>query len=399
MKRILLFLLSFPFLYSCAQEVVREKIPFTITPQRRLMSVPVSIHGVKGNLLFDTGGTGFLSLDTTYAENIEPFDSVEVQWEGLVGGGYSGFKTSSINNYKGLLNVYIGSHRFEKMYFSVGDFRKIFELSEFDGSFGIPRRDSTSVWQLNFEENYISIIPADSFYVDKSFLSFPLIWDKDGNVHIDLPLEICMSHGKVIKSNGRFLIDTGSIADVTYIGDIDEVKALNVDKDSAYWLYNRHFWDATIKVCDKVGLDFSRVYIYDLPVNMSHRRILGLNFFKRFNVYFDIKNEKLYLQPINKKFERITQGKKPWHQADNRISGKHVFIENIGDYKDNEAIKAGFKVDDEVLSINGIKNISCLSPEQEKKLLSDNIWNYVIKRKGKILHLKLNRHLENQIDD
>ncbi len=37
--------------------------------------------------------------------------------------------------------------------------------------------------------------------------------------------------------------------------------------------------------------------------------------------------------------------------------------------------------------------------EQTEKLWSEEVWNYVVRRNGKILHLKLNRHLENQIDD
>ncbi len=362
------------------------------------MSVPVSVHGVKANMLFDTGG-GLLDIDTTFARKIAPYDSIEKQGEIFVSSGFASGAKSLVNIYKGLLNMKIGSYEYKAKYFCVGDFKKTLEIPEFDGSFNLPINDSVNVWQLNFEENYISIVSADSFHVDENFLTLPLMWDKDGQIHTELPLEICTTQGRVIKSNGRFLIDTGSIAEVTYIGDIDEVKALNVDKDSAYWLYNRHFWDATIKVCGKVELDLSRVYIYHLPVRMSHKRIIGLNFLKRFNVYFDMKNEKIYLQPINKKFERISQGLKTRATVSFDYRGDKTFIGYIADYKDNEAIKAGFKVGDEVLSINGIKNIANLSMEQTEKLWSEEVWNYVVRRNGKILHLKLNRHLENQIDD
>ncbi|WP_289193991.1 hypothetical protein [Xylanibacter caecicola] len=112
-----------------------------------------------------------------------------------------------------------------------------------------------------------------------------------------------------------------------------------------------------------------------------------------------MKNEKIYLQPINKKFERISQGLKTRATVSFDYRGDKTFIGYIADYKDNEAIKAGFKVGDEVLSINGIKNIANLSMEQTEKLWSEEVWNYVVRRNGKILHLKLNRHLENQIDD
>lgn len=400
MKKFVYFLFTITFLCGCAQDFQTEKIPFTFTPQRRLMSVPVSIQGVKGNLLFDTGSGPFLALDTTYAKRIEPFDSIERQGEGLTSGGFADFNSKDEKCYQGLLEVYIGSHRFEERHFSVADYRKIFEISEFDGMFAlpVPSRDSLSVWQLNFEDNYISFINADSFKVEDNYLELPLIWDESKKIHTELPLEIYTKQGKVIKEKQRFLIDTGSIADVMFIKDTDEAKALDEYKDHAYWLYNRHFWDAKIEVCDKVELDSARVYVYNLPVVMPYKRIIDLNFLKHFNVYFDLKNEKMYLQPISK-FERITQGKKAWGKLYLENRGNKTFIGSIAEYKNNDAIKNGFRVGDEVLSINGIKDIANISLEQLEKLRKEEVWNYVVKRGDKILHLKLNRNLENQIDD
>lgn len=240
--------------------------------------------------------------------------------------------------------------------------------------------------------------PADEFHLESKFLSLPLKWDKNGLIYTNFPLEITIKGGKKIRTNNDYLIDTGSISDFTFMKDTKEAKELCEYNDSAYWLWNRHFWEAKVTVCDDVRLDSARTYVYDLNARTKYKRIIGLNFLKLFKVYFDLKNERMYVQPINK-FGRITQGKKPWHQVENKIKGEKVVITRIGDYKENDAIKAGFKEGDEVISINGIKNISSLSPEQEKKLLSDNVWNYVVKRKDKILHLKLNRHLDNQIDD
>ncbi len=397
MNKLLLSLFAVYCLCSCAQEFQSEKIPFSFAPARRLISLPVSIQGIKANMLFDTGG-GTFSIDTTFAVKIAPYDSGTQHFEMHTGGGFSTGKISLVNIYKGLLNIKIGSHSYTEKYFSVGDYKKILDIKEFDGIFSLPNGDSLNIWKIDFEENYMSIFPADSFQVEEDFLMYPLKWDNAGKISASIPMEIRTGQGKTIRTSREFMIDTGSIADVTFLNGADEIKSLDEDKDSAYWLYNRHFWDATIKVNDRIELDSSKVYVYHLPTKMDYQGIIGLNFLKHFNVYFDMKNEKMYLQPTSK-FERITQGKKPWHQADNRTKGKKTFIENIGDYKDNEAIKAGFKVGDEVISINGISNISSLSPEQEKRLLDANIWNYVIRRKGKILHLKLNRHLDNQIDD
>ena len=392
----ILFLLSL-FVYGCAQECMTEKVPFTFTPQRRLISVPMSIQGIQGNMLFDTGGGPF-DIDTTFAQKIAPYDSITRHGEILVCGGFETGDTAVVNMYEGILNIKIGNHECKTEYFSVGNFKKTLNIPEFDGVFNLPLNDSINLWNLNFEENYISIFPADEFHLDGKFLSLPMKRDKNGLIYTKFPLEIMIKGGKKIRTDHDYLIDTGSIADFTFMKDTKEANELCEYNDSAYWLWNRHFWDAKMTVCDDVKLDSARTYVYDLNPRAKYKRIIGLNFLKRFNVYFDLKNEKMYLQPISW-FERITQGKKPWHQVENKIKMKKVFIERIGDYKNNEAIKAGFKVGDEVISINGIKNISSLSPEQERKLLLDNVWNYVVKRKDKILHLKLNRHLENQIDD
>ena len=123
-----------------------------------------------------------------------------------------------------------------------------------------------------------------------------------------------------------------------------------------------------------------------------------MNFFKRFNVFFDMKNRLLYLKPIKKKFERIKWLKRPWGKFSSSLKNGKDIIDCIYDYKDNPAIKAGFQVGDEIISINGKLN-SEYSEEDWEKLSEEEIWNYVIKRDGKLLNLTLHRHLDKQIED
>ena len=152
-------------------------------------------------------------------------------------------------------------------------------------------------------------------------------------------------------------------------------------------------------VCNRVKLDFTRVYVSNLLNTKVFKRILGLNFLKRFNVFFDLKNNQLYLKPI-KKFERIIRGKQPWGTFDAVWKDDKLIINYICDYKKNPAIKAGFCVGDEVISINGIKFDSEYSGEEDgEKLAQAEIWNHVIRRDGKLLNLTLHRNLDNQIED
>lgn len=398
MKRHLTIFLFALFLFCCAQEP-KEKIPFSFTPKRRLMSVPVRIQGVEGNMLFDTGCGISLSLDTSYAKRIEPFDSVTRHIEGTTKGGYATGKTTIVDYYTGVLKVGIGSHTFDKKEFSVGNYREIFNLPEFDGIIGLTNIDSLHVWEINFEENYIHISQADSFKIETDYIELPLRWDEKGKIFTILPIKIFSSLGIMLSSSCEFMIDTGSISDVTFIQGTEEAKSLDLYKDAAQWLWNRHFWEVNMTICNKVSFDAARVYVYDgKPNETSLKRVLGLNFFKRFNTFFDLKNDKLYLKPI-KEFNRITQGKKPWFQLSNKIQGGKVIIDYIANYKDNEAIKTGFRIGDEIISINGIKNIQNLSQEQESQLLSEEVWDYVVKRDGNIFRLSLHRHLDKLIDD
>ena len=396
MRKLFLCCFAIAFLCSCAQEVQKEKIPFTFTPERKLMSVPVTIQGVQGNLLFDTG-TYVLGLDTTFAAKIAPYDSIRQQRKAYFGSDYAIEYKSLGNSYEGLLNVEIGSRSLGVEKFRVGDFRELLQIPEFDGLMGIPDSDSLNVWEVNFEENYISIIPSDSFHIDEDFLTLPLRLDEYGFTFTTLPVAIRTKQGVEVKSEEEYLIDTGSYTDILFLNNTEEAKKLNTKNDSAYWLHDYHFWEGEINVCGRVKLDSARVYVYDFPLSNS-KRSLGMNFFKRFNVFFDMKNRLLYLKPIKKKFERIKWLKRPWGKfSSSQKNGKDI-IDRICDYKDNPAIKAGFQIGDEIISINGKLN-SEYSEEDWEKLSKEEIWNYVIKRDGKLLNLILHRNLDKQIED
>ena len=398
MRRLFLCCFAIAFLCSCAQEVQKEKIPFTFTPERKLMSVPVTIQGVQGNLLFDTG-VYFLGLDTTFAAKIAPYDSIRHHRKAYSGSDYAPEKKSLTNVYEGLLKVEIGSHNFDVEKFRVGDFHDFLQIPEFDGIFGLKDFDSRYVWEVNFEENYISIIPADSFQIDEKILTLPLRLDEYGFTFTTLPVTIRTKQGVEVKSEEEYLIDTGSYTDILFLNDTEEAKKLNTQNDSAYWLHDYHFWEGEINVCGRVKLDSARVYVYDFPLSNS-KRSLGMNFFKRFNVFFDMKNRQLYLKPIKKKFERIKFMKRGWGDFSLKRVGKYdVAIDRICDYKDNPAIKAGFQVGDKILTINGIDIHSNSFIEDEDALMPAKTWKCHIYRNGKFLNLTLHRNLERQIED
>lgn len=397
MKNYLFIYLFILLCDSCAQEV-KGIIPFSFTPERRLISVPLTIKGIDGNFLFDTGSGIVLAIDTLYAKKIEPFDNVCLQRPVWDSGAFASFSDFKINYYQGLLNVKIGNHSFEQEHFSVGNYRKELDIAEFDGVFSLPNRDSVNVWEVNFQENYITIIPYDDFQMDSQLIKLPLKWDNRGMISTSFPISIQQRKGESLQCSNDYLIDTGSISDITFMPDTKEAIILNEHKDSAFWLWNRHFWEASLNVCDKDQLDSARVYVYDLPSKTPYKRIIGLNFLKRFIVFFDLKNNYIYLKPIHQ-FERLYQGLKPWGKYTESIRNNRVVIDYIADYNDNPAKIAGLQVGDEIISINGLDITPDHYREQEREILSDEIWNIVVRRKGKLLNLTLHRHLEKEIKD
>ena len=397
MRKLFLCCFAIAFLCSCAQDVQKEKIPFTFTPERKLMSVPMTIQGVTGNFLFDTGAY-FLGLDTTFAAKIAPYDSIRLHRQGYTRSDYAPENKSIMNGYDGLLKVQIGNYNFKAERFRVGDFRELLQIPEFDGIFGLRDIDSTHVWELNFEESYISITPADSFQIDGDFLILPLKWKGETQILTALPITICTKQGVEVKSEEEYLIDTGSYTDILFLNNTEEAKKLNTKNNSAYWLHDYHFWEGEIYVCGRVKLDSARVYVYDFPLSNS-KRSLGMNFFKRFNAYFDMKNMQLYLKPIKKKFERIKWMRLPWGTFNTVWKDDKLIIDYICDYQDNPAVKAGFQVGDEVVSINGIKLDSDYDEDDAEKLAQAEIWEHIIKRNGKLLNLTLRRNLNKQIED
>ena len=89
----------------------------------------------------------------------------------------------------------------------------------------------------------------------------------------------------------------------------------------------------------------------------------------------------------------------PWGTFNLIWKNNKVFVDYICDYQDNPAVKAGFQVGDEVLSINGIKLDSDYDEDDAEKLAQAEIWEHIIKRNGKLLNLTLRRNLNKQIED
>jgi predicted metalloprotease with PDZ domain len=92
------------------------------------------------------------------------------------------------------------------------------------------------------------------------------------------------------------------------------------------------------------------------------------------------------LQPLEH-FERIIDPlARRYHAHLKPLKNGRFFIDHIPNYKDNYIKKAGLKVGDEVISINGTKYGNITDNDRTKMQSSDSL-KYKIRRQGKIIEI------------
>ena len=281
----------------------------------------------------------------------------------------------------------------------VGNYRKLFNENEVDGMTGIPSADSTKVWGLNFEDNYITIQEADSFEMPKEYMQFPMkvvTYPAEGmTFHVNLPLKVQTSDGDTVTIHRDFFVDTGAWNDIILMSEASELAFFDSKKD-AVWIATPYNALYTKNHEVKVSLgeyedDSFRVTTYDHKhkTTVSSSYLIGLNFLKHFNVYFDFQRKVMGLKPIPN-FERIIdKHARRYHVGFNieiMTKQQRFIVETIADNKENNYYTAGLRVGDEIISANGIlwKDIT---PEQRETLYQGDSIRFNIIRNGRNMEI------------
>jgi predicted aspartyl protease len=335
---------------------------------------------VQANLDFDTGGR--LDLDSTFCTQ----NKIDL-------GKYNKMILSRVawvkdiheeRYYTSPLRVKIGNTPLIYNKYMQGEYKSIVD-GDADGQINFPEDDSTHVWELNFEKGYIQIY-SDSLFKVSSGTSFFPMEIHNGRYFVTMPISIVFPDGNKIKRKWRCLIDTGICWDIALIDNAPEVNILNQQKD-AVWTYdfsgyNRRY-NSTATVFDKFKIDSLRLYTFSYKVEALAKYILGTNFLKHFNLFFDLKNKRLGLQPVNN-YQRILRplACRYHFRIETNKNGKNI-ITHIGDYEKNYIKKAGLKVGDEIISIDGIDYNKITVSEGDRIMKMDTV-KYQIRRQGRI---------------
>jgi hypothetical protein len=254
------------------------------------------------------------------------------------------------------------------------------------GIFNMPATDTTHVWELNFEKNYLEIHPADNFQMPASCIVSPIIEAPNAKYGIQIPLQIISGKDTLI-SNEMYMIDTGnSYLDIIVTPPAKAIEFLNQYNNDLWFTFGSNYIRRHIVKAiawHTVPVDTLKIYTLD---RIRGFQFVGNNFLKRFNVFFDLSKKQIGLQPIT--YQRlITPYSRVFHYSfDDRPTRRgHYTINCIGNFQANYYQAAGLQVGDEIVAVNNISYQQIVDDEVDYAEIRENSDTliYDIVRKGK----------------
>ena len=363
----LFFLIITNICYSYSQG--SNRIYFVDYPNNRKIVIPVQLNdSVFANMTFDTGaGPDYFSLDSIFAS----VHSDRLTFTGLpakteIGSGWTNSWVPALH-YRSPQTVTIGNSNLFYNSVFIYDHKRALGI-KMDGLFNIPQ-DTTQIWELNFENNYLEIYSATDFKMPKDCFLFPLEKSEEHHFpfNVRIPIQISYSDGDTLTIDRLWMIDTGMDFDIALRFPADELEFFN-KKNNAVWLrtllheYSRRY---AVNATSFEGFLLDSLHIYTLdyfPRDNRVKYLLGLNFLKRFNVFFDLKNNQLGLQPIDN-FRRFVDIDERYYLTIQKTSDEKRVIERIADFPGNYYYEAGLHNGDEFVRVVGLREHLEKSPQ------------------------------------
>lgn len=388
---------------SCVNDNrINEKyVTFEFGEEAPKLLIPVTLQdSIPAKFVFDTGIGGTPFLDSALVSQYPSLVPEDIpSQESVSCSAWNPTYTTKSTSYYAPLKLKLGESSMDFGNWGVGSYRKLFNENDVDGMTGIPSADSTKVWGLNFEDNYITIQEADSFEMPKEYMQFPMkvvTYPAEGmTFHVNLPLKVQTSDGDTVTIHRDFFVDTGAWNDIILMSEASELAFFDSKKD-AVWIATPYNALYTRNHEVKVSLgeyedDSFRVTTYDHKhkTTVSSSYLIGLNFLKHFNVYFDFQRKVMGLKPIPN-FERIIdKHARRYHVGFNieiMTKQQRFIVETIADNKENTYYTAGLRAGDEIISANGILWKE-LTPEQRETLYQGDSIRFNIIRNGRNMEI------------
>jgi hypothetical protein len=369
---------------NCQNIINNNRAYFNINPKDRKIVLPVQVKdSTTARLEFDTGGS--LILDSIFCKTHLNFllknDSINNKISGV---GWTSQRTLAIIP-EMIPKLSVGGTELEKAeHLEIWNWGEYMHTTNSDGMFNIPANDTTNIWELNFENNYLEIHSNKDFVIPKNHFFVPIVKDKFNPQRfiINSSLKVECMDGDTTTLNGNFLIDTAMPWDIAILHKTGDLPFFNNRTDAVWTGYVNdyyRYYNVNVSLFNEgFSADSVRVYSFEYPDCMKSY-ILGINFLKRFNLFFDLKNKRVAFQPI-KNFHRVVDPTiKRFHISTFKSSNGEIYIKNIATNKENYFYIAGLRKGDKIFSINGKTKENDMNQEfqQKNKLL------FVVIRNGK----------------
>jgi hypothetical protein len=377
-------------IYSSCTEIT-NRVSFTINPNDRKIELPVHLNdSITANMMFDSGAyeSCFL-LDSTFFA-FHPSLSLNVLPE--ISRTGSAWGDNSVLNlvYKTSQTVKIGNADLVYNVVKIANWKAAIYNDYTEGVFNIPKNDTTHVWEWNFENNYLEIHPVESFKMPENCFIFQM-GKSELPFNIQIPLQITCANGDTLTINRTFTIDTGMSKDVAIMYPAEELEFFN-KRDDAVWNISKggnilRYTTVRATLFDNFVMDSLRIYTFNNPPRSFRvHYLIGLHFLKRFNVFFDMKNQQLGLQPI-KNFQRIVNPDyRRFHLSAPKNSEGKFIVTEVANYKANYYKTAGFQVGDEIIAVNG-KLYKDITYEESSELYKQDTLVFDVHRDGNPLKI------------
>ena len=317
--------------------------------------IPSYVDSISGNFVFDTGADG-LYLDSTFFAN-NPFRKFKFVKKMLPGAGAG-------NPQKVIVITDTVSFKFEN-YSNNLSFIPVFLLKPIlgdfaDGLFG-KKYFSEQILEINYLHEYIRFHNS----IDAVDISeYTKISMKKEDNRLLLPTTIQIND--TVSIHDYLLLDIGaggSISITSATANKYNLSATIAQKVPYYTKYGGvsghsssfNFRASFVEIggykLDEVVMDYSE----DKSGAISSRNyagLLGNNILERFYIIIDFVNNDLYLKPNSDYSNPFSFSKLGFKYVDRNVTMNAWIV--TGFYKDSNAELAGLKIDDKIISVNGI---------------------------------------------
>lgn len=374
-------------LYSCCKNNNNNnsnRVHFEINQKGRQIILPVTVNdSITANLIFDTGA-GCLTLDSTFVADNKLFDkSSPPGFTYQSGSGWS-YHGRLAQWYDTSYSVKIGSTNTWHEQVTVVSWRNIFQHNLSDGLFNIPSSDTTNIWELNFEHNYLEIHSSDSFRMPQNCFLTSIKEQNGRRFIVSFPLLVKCVGGDTTTINNTYQIDTGMAWDFAIMPKAKDFNFFHQKEDAVWTEYQNEYHKyqtVNATIFDGFVVDSMRIYTFADSYRLRSEYYVGLNFLKRFNVFFDMKNNQMGLQPIKNYQRVINPDHRRFYFSATQTSDKRIVVTNVADYKTNYYKKAGLQEGDELITINGKPAIDISYQEKSDFHKQDTLWFTVLRNK------------------